>query len=377
MIKSAFACAFLIFFLLRHLQTKGGIELRKRTVIALISVLFLACLLAACGQEEANNSSEGAADSNGDHASIEIGMLKLTSSAPLFIALEKGYFEEEGIDAQASWFEAAQPIAVATAGGDVDVGATGITASLYNMVAGGEELVIVADKGREQEGYSSTALLVHSDSDIETIEDLKDKKVGITQTGSTFHYMAGRLLEEHGLTSADVELVPVNSIPGLMETLQSKQVDAVLLNEPNITMVLDEGYGKVIKQVGDVIDYQTSGIFFSKSFAGDTETATKFLKAYAKATQYYYDAVLTKENGEIVPGENYDEVIQIIAEYTDQEPAVIERGLPYMDRDGKLLASDIQTQIDWYAKEELIGAPVDADKIVNTNLLDQALKELE
>ncbi|WP_339226117.1 ABC transporter substrate-binding protein [Oceanobacillus sp. FSL K6-2867] len=350
--------------------------MRKRTVFALISTLFLACVLAACGQESSNGSTDSA-DSDTEQASVEIGMLKLTSSAPLFIALEKGFFEEEGIDAQVSWFEAAQPIAVATAGGDVDVGATGITASLYNMVAGGEELVIVADKGREQEGYSSTALLVHSDSDIESVEDLKDKKIGITQTGSTFHYMAGRLLEEHGLTSADVEMVPVNSVPGLMETLQSKQVDAVLLNEPNITMVLDEGYGKVITQVGDVIDYQTSGIFFSKAFAGDTDKATKFLKAYAKATQYYYDAVLTKENGEIVPGENYDEVIQIIAEYTDQEPAIIERGLPYMDPYGQLLAEDIQTQIDWYVKEELIGAPVDADKIVNPNLLDQALKELE
>ncbi|MBP2079612.1 ABC transporter substrate-binding protein [Oceanobacillus polygoni] len=350
--------------------------MRKRTAFALISALFLACMLAACGQESSNGST-GSTDSDTEQASVDIGMLKLTSSAPLFIALEKGYFEEEGIDAQVSWFEAAQPIAVATAGGDVDVGATGITASLYNMVAGGEELVIVADKGREQEGYSSTALLVHSDSDIETVEDLKDKKIGITQTGSTFHYMAGRLLEEHGLTSADVEMVPVNSIPGLMETLQSKQVDAVLLNEPNITMVLDEGYGKVITQVGDVIDYQTSGIFFSKSFAGDTEAATKFLKAYAKATQYYYDAVLTKENGEIVPGENYDEVIQIIAEYTDQEPAIIERGLPYMDPYGQLLAPDIQTQIDWYAKEELIAVPIDADEIVNTDLLDQAIKELE
>ncbi|MFC4024746.1 ABC transporter substrate-binding protein [Oceanobacillus longus] len=350
--------------------------MRKRTVFALISALFVVCMLAACGQEASNDAS-GGTDSDAEQTSVEIGMLKLTSSAPLFIAIEKGFFEEEGIDAQVSWFEAAQPIAVATAGGDVNVGATGITASLYNMVAGGEELVIVADKGREQQGYSSSALLVHSDSDIETVEDLKDKKIGITQTGSTFHYMAGRLLEEHGLTSADVELVPVNSIPGLMETLQSKQVDAVLLNEPNITRVLDEGYGKVITQVGDVIDYQTSGIFFSKAFAEDTDTATKFLKAYAKATQYYYDAVLTKENGEIVPGENYDEVVGIIAEYTDQEPAIIERGLPYMDRDGQLLAEDIQIQIDWYAKEDLIGAPVDAEEIVNTDLLDQALKELE
>ncbi|WP_249870697.1 ABC transporter substrate-binding protein [Oceanobacillus saliphilus] len=350
--------------------------MRKRIIMAFITALFLTSILVACGQETSTDSS-GAADSDAEQTSVEIGMLKLTSSAPLFIAIEKGFFEEEGIDAQVSWFEAAQPIAVATAGGDVNVGATGITASLYNMVAGGEELVIVADKGREQQGYSSSALLVHSDSDIESVEDLKDKKIGITQTGSTFHYMAGRLLEEHGLTSADVELVPVNSIPGLMETLQSKQVDAVLLNEPNITRVLDEGYGKVIKQVGDVIDYQTSGIFFSKAFAEDTDTATKFLKVYAKATQYYYDAVLTKENGEIVPGENYDEVIEIIAAYTDQEPAIIERGLPYMDRDGQLLASDIQTQIDWYAKEDLLATPIDAEEIVNTDLLDQALKELE
>ncbi|PAV28046.1 ABC transporter substrate-binding protein [Virgibacillus profundi] len=351
--------------------------MKKRIGFALLSMLFLAFILAGCGQASSDDSSEANAEGDSENKSVEIGMLKLTSSAPFFIALEKGFFEEEGIDVEVNWFEAAQPISVATAGGDIDVGATGITASLYNMVAGGEELVIVADKGREQEGYSSTALLVPSDSDADSVEDLAGKKIGITQTGSTFHYMAGRLLEEHGLATDDVELVPVNSIPGLMETLESKQVDAVLLNEPNITRVLDEGYGKLITQVGDVIDYQVSGVFFSKTFADDTDTATNFMKAYAKATQYYYDAVLTKENGEVVPGENYDEVVNIIAEYTDQEPELIKQGLPYMDRDGKLLASDIQTQIDWYAKEELIGAPIDAEEIINTELLDNALKELE
>lgn len=86
--------------------------------------------------------------------------------------------------------------------------------------------------------------------------------------------------------------------------------------------------------------------------------------------------MLVKEGDEIVPGENYDEVIEIIAKYTDQEPDLIKKGLPYMDRDGKLLASDIQTQIDWYAKENLIDATVDADDIVNTELLEEALNEL-
>ncbi len=350
--------------------------MKKRMIITLISVLLLAFGLAGCGKDTAEKPGKSGADKSAEKTAVEIGMLKLTSSAPLFIALEKGFFEDEGLDAKAKWFEAAQPISVATAGGDVQVGATGITASLYNMVASGEKLVIVADKGREQEGYSSSALLVPNDSTVATIKDLKGKKIGITQTGSTYHYMVGRLLEVHGLTTDDVELVPLNSIPGLMETLESKQVDAILLNEPNVSRVVSEGYGKVISQVGEEIEYQTSGIFFSKDFAANTDAATKFLKAYAKATRYYYDAVLNKVDGEIVPGENYEEVVKIIAKYTDQEEELIKKGLPYMDRDGKLLASDIQTQIDWYAKQKLIDGSIESSEIVNTELLEEALKQL-
>ncbi len=348
----------------------------KTWMLATIITLVLA--LAACGnQEESNDSSETEGTSSGDSTekvSIDVGMLKLTSTAPLFIAMEKGFFEEENLEVNAKWFEAAQPITVATAGGSVDVGATGITASLFNMVAGGQQLWIVADKGREQEGFSSSALLVPNDSDAAEPADLKGKRIGITQTGSTFHYMAGRVLENHGLTLDDVQLVPLNSVKGLMEALNSKQVDAVILNEPNISTVVQEGYGKVITQIGEEMDYQTSGIFFSPKFADDKDTAVRFLRAYAKATNYYYDAVLTQKDGELVEGENFDEVIDIIAKYTDQEPELIKLGLPYMDRDGKLLEEDIQTQIDWYAKEKLIDKAIDVNEIVNTELLEEALK---
>lgn len=351
--------------------------MKKSVKLALSSFLVLALGLAGCGKTEGGSSAEQPQPEQGQAAeavSLEIGMLKLTSSAPLFIGIEKGFFQEEGIDAKAKWFDAAQPIAVATAAGSVDVGATGITASLYNMVAGGQKLVIVADKGREQAGYSSSALLYPSDSPLKSIEELKGKKLGITQTGSTYHYMAGKLLEKHGLTLQDVELIPLNNIKGLMEALKSKQVDAVLLNEPNISTVVEEGYGKVIAQVGDEMEYQTSGIFFSPKFAENKDAAQRFLKAYAKSTQYYYDAVLNKVDGKIVPGENYDEVVNIIAKYTDQEADMIKKGMPYMDRDGKLLESDIKTQVEWYAKEKLIDKVIDTSEIVNTQLLEDALK---
>ncbi|WP_042461838.1 ABC transporter substrate-binding protein [Neobacillus dielmonensis] len=349
----------------------------KQKVLRLLAVVMtLALVLVGCGQQEDKGSeSKGSGEKSAKEVSVDIGMLKLTSSAPLFIAIDKGFFEDEGIKANVKWFEAAQPIAVATAGGSVDVGATGITASLYNMVAGGQKLWIVADKGREAKGFSSSALLVPKDSSVSSPKDLKGKKIGITQTGSTFHYMAGRILEKNGLSLKDVQLVPLNSIQGLMEALKSKQVDAVILNEPNISNVVAEGYGKVITQVGDEMDYQTSGIFYSPKFADNKDAAVRFLKAYAKATRYYYDAVLTTKDGKVVPGKNYDEVVNIIAKYVDQDPELIKKGLPYMDPDGKLLEKDIQTQIDWYAKEKLIDKAIDAKEIVNTKLLEDALKQ--
>jgi NitT/TauT family transport system substrate-binding protein len=123
------------------------------------------------------------------------------------------------------------------------------------------------------------------------------------------------------------------------------------------------------------MDYQTSGVFYSPKFAENKDAAVRFLKAYAKATRYYYDAVLTTKDGKVVPGENYDEVVNIIAKYVDQDPELVKKGLPYMDPDGKLLAKDIQTQIDWYAKEKLIDKAIDAKEIVNSKLLEEALKQ--
>ena len=54
----------------------------------------------------------------------------------------------------------------------------------------------------------------------------------------------------------------------------------------------------------------------------------------------------------------------------------IKAGLPYMDRDGKLLADDIAVQIDWYAKHKMIEKPVDAKQVANTALFEEALRQM-
>lgn len=343
-----------------------------------ILAVSMVLLASGCGRPAEGPAAAPAGKAAGQAAKVSVGILKLTSSAPIFIGMEKGYFKEQGIEIDPQWFEAAHPIAVATASNKVQVGATGITASLFNMVAGGQNLSIVADKGREQKGYSSSAVLMRTDlweNGAKKIEDLKGKRVGITQTGSTFHYMLGRLLEARGLGLSDVEIVPLGKLSALMAALQGKQVDAVILNEPNITKVEKAGYGRQVVQIGDVIDYQTSAVFFSPEFMKDRQTAVKFLAAYIKASRYYHDAALRMKDGKPVPGANYAEAVAIIAKYTGAPEEDVRLGLPYMDRDGKLLAADLQTQIDWYFSHRMIEKTLSAAQVTDGKLWEEALQK--
>lgn len=337
-----------------------------KKIVALLMAMCMMLALAGCGGNDAKKAAPK------EKVKVSLGMLRLTSSAPLFIAMDKGFFTEEGIEIEPQWFDAAHPIAVSTASSKVNVGATGITASLYNMAANGQKLGIVADKGREQKGYSSSALLVTTDNfnkGVKTLKDIKGKRIGITSKGSTFQYMLGRILETQGMSLNDVEIVPLGKLSAVMAALESKQIDGCILNEPNITKVQKAGYGKLVVQVGDLIPYQTSAIFYSPEFMKNKDAATRFMKAYVKACNYYYEAAIEKKDAK-----KLDEVVNIVAKYVKSPAADIKLGLPYIDKNGKLLASDIDTQIKWYTANKLISGKLDAKDVAITSFQEAATK---
>lgn len=337
-----------------------------KKLLIFITILCLAITMAGCGSDKKGTTPA-------QKATVSLGMLRLTSSAPLFIAMDKGYFAEQNLEIKPEWFDAAHPIAVATASSKVDVGATGITASLFNMAASGQNLAIVADKGREQKGFSSSALLVTTDNynnGCTALENIKGKRIGITQKGSTFHYMIGRILEAKGMSLDDIELVPLGKLSAVMAALESKQIDGAILNEPNITKVQAAGYGKLVVQVGDIIPYQTSALFFSPEFIKNEEVGIRFMKAYNKACRYYHEAAIDKKDAA-----KLDEVVAIISKYVKAPAADIKLGLPYIDRDGKLMSEDIKTQIDWYTAHGMIEKPLDYKKVANTAILEKALQK--
>jgi NitT/TauT family transport system substrate-binding protein len=300
---------------------------------------------------------------------VKVGVLKLSSSAPIFLGVERATFREFGIEPELVYFQAAQPVAVAIAAGEIDVGATGLTAGLYNIVAGGEKVWIVADKGREWPGYPLTALLVQADGSIRSVRDLKGRKIGITQLGSTFHYMLGNLLEQEGLSLRDVEAAPLRTLGAMAEALQARRVDAILIPQPFAGDAAEKGFGRILFWVGDKLPYQVAAIFYSKAFAQDRERAVAFMKGYVKAARLFFDAALAKKGG-------WEEIVGVTVRYTGATPEAVRVGFPYQDRDGRLDVADIGRQLAWYHKAGMITAPVEARDLVDTSFLEDALRAL-
>ncbi len=139
---------------------------------------------------------------------------------PLFVALEKGYFAERGLDVE--FIEPADPSAppklVAAGRGDI---AVSYQPQLHLQIDAGLPLMRIGT-------LISTplnSLVVLADGPIKSIADLKGKKIGFS-VGGFEDAILGAMLEKYGLTIKDVTLVNVNF--SLSPALMSGRVDAVI-----------------------------------------------------------------------------------------------------------------------------------------------------
>jgi NitT/TauT family transport system substrate-binding protein len=312
---------------------------------------------------------------------VMVGVLRLTSSAPVFIAKEQGLFRDEGLDVELKFMKSAQPVAMALAAGDLDVGATGLTAGLYNAVAQGLNATIVADKGRVWSGYRLVGLMVSNEAwkaGVRTLADLKGRRVGVTQIGSTFHYMLGNMLEKKGLSLNDVKVTPLGGVKNMLDAVASNRIDTAFMVQPFCTTMAAKKTGHIMLWVSDVMSYQIAGIFLSQKMIEDRERSKAFLRAYIRACRFYYDNCLVKKDGRFVKGKGFDAIMGYISKYTARKPALIGEGLNYNDRNGKLMVEDIQHQIDWYRANRLISEkPLPISRIVDTRLWQEAFEEVE
>src|ERR1700755_1862807 len=195
----------------------------------------------------------------------KVGVLRLSSSAPVFIAQDKGYFREAGLEVELKFFDAAQPIAVATASGDVDFGVTAFTAGLYNL-AGKGTLKVIGGMSREKAGYPLIGYFASNAAyaaGLKAPKDLAGKRIAVTQVGSSFHYSLGLLADKYGFKLADIKVMPLQSLSNAAAALKGETVDAALLPVSTARTLMDADGAKLLGWVGDETPWQLGAVFAS------------------------------------------------------------------------------------------------------------------
>ena len=305
-----------------------------------------------------------------------VAALAFVSSAPIFIAKDKGYFEAEGLDVEIKFFQAAQPVAVAVASGDADFGITGLTGGFFNLGAKGA-LKIIAAQSREEPGFDFVAYVVTPkayEAGFRSPKQYAGKTVGITQVGSTFHYNIGMLADKYGFKLSDVSLKPLQSVPNMVAALKGGQVDSVLLPANQALGLEADGSGKIIGWVHEHTPWQLGALFTStKNAAEKRPMVQRFVKAYVRAAGDYAEAFHERDAaGKRVFGPKADALIPILQKYVKPEPSAdqVKASVSFIDPKGRLLVKNLYDQVAWYQAQGMVDAGADARIMIDLGFVD-------
>ena len=302
-----------------------------------------------------------------DLLKAKIGVLRLSSSAPVFIAQDKGYFRDAGLDIELKFFDAAQPVAVATTSGDIDFGITAFTAGLYNL-AGKGTLKVIGGMSREKAGYPLIGYFASNNayaSGLKTPKDLAGKRIAVTQVGSSFHYSLGLLADKYGFKLGEVKVLPLQSLSNAAAALKGETVDAALLPVSTARPLMDSGGAKLLGWVGDETPWQLGAVFAAPKTLVNKPLVTKLLAALVRADREYHDVILAVvADGNAPINETTKPLLEIIAKYTNLPVEQVVGNCAYIDAEGKLDVGNVDNQIKWLQSQGFVDKGFDADSII-------------
>lgn len=184
-------------------------------------------LTAACGQPQAEKA---------DDTVLKIGYSGSLCEAPVHIALEKGFFEKEGLKVDLIKLAPGTAFEAVTAG-QVDAG-FGLLSSLIQPLSNGLPIKITSGLHT-----GCDKVLVPKDSAIKTLGDLKGKRIGVPSMNSSPIIFAKRALADAGINvtekNPEVEFV-VFGPSELALALQRGAVDALAMNDPTASVAMKE-----------------------------------------------------------------------------------------------------------------------------------------
>lgn len=176
---------------------------------------------------------------------VTIGYLPSDHDAALFVADAQGMYEREGIQIEMAQFNNGGDLMTAMASGEVDVGYVGITPVLSSIERGVPIKVVSAV---QTEG---SGLVVSSESNITSAQDLRGSTIATPGEGSIQHMLLQYYLDQNNMTTDDLN-VSAMKVATMNDALNTNRIDGMLNYEPYITMAENNG-NEVLADSSDII----------------------------------------------------------------------------------------------------------------------------
>jgi ABC-type nitrate/sulfonate/bicarbonate transport system substrate-binding protein len=322
-----------------------------------ISLGILLVIAAACGGEKPAVSSRLTKVTMNLNPNIQYG--------PVVIAKEEGYFAEEGIDAELVQIDANSAL-MAVSTGKLDVLSSPVRSGLFNMIARGVPLQVVADRGHSEPGRciseAFAAPTAMADEIAKNGGNLKGLKFAIIRGGNT-EYLVDRVLASRHLTRDDVQFAQLPQ--GDYATSTSRRIDAIrYTQEPTLSNALSKGLMKVVVPMEEIAPGHQFGLlaYGKRLLIDDPDLGVRYMRAYLKGVKRYNEG-------------KTDRNVQIVSGYTKFPLDVVKRACwQPVAPDGRIDTDRMQPFFEWARQHGYLEADIPTEKWWNPKFIEAATK---
>lgn len=330
--------------------------LKKVISVALAATFALA--MTACGSSTEKKTEEAGLVHCTMAFSTWIG------SGPFYIAKEKGFFEENGLDVDIKIIDDESTFASLLGSQQIDALGHVMDRDVINFTKGIEETCIMPyDQSSGGDGIIASA-------EIQSVEDLKGKKVALDKSATGYFFFL-TVLAEAGIDESEVTIVDMDADSAATAFVQG-QVDAAETWEPWLSNANEREGGHLLCSSADYPDTIVDCVFMTNAFIKEHPDEVKgFVKAWNEAVDWYYDGNQDEGNKIMAEGLNIE-----VADAESQVAGVTwynkDTAAEFFDESADNNIYDMASRaVDFWAERKIVDKTIDVKDFITSDYLEK------
>ncbi|WP_142130334.1 ABC transporter substrate-binding protein [Bacillus sp. SLBN-3] len=289
--------------------------------------------------------------------------------APEYVAIEKGFFEDEGLNVELKTTWGGDKTMTALLSNGADIALVGSETSIYVHAQGSDDPVINFAQLTQTDG---TFLVSREKVENFEWDQLKGSTFLGQRKGGMPQMVGEYVLKEHGIDPhKDLDLIQNIDFANVANAFASGTGDYVQLFEPTASIFEKEGKGHIVASFGTESGHVPYTTFMAKEsyMKKNDETVDKFTRALYKAQQWVDQA-------------SAKEIAEVIAPYfEDTDPGIMETVVDRYKSQGSFATDPVLDEEEWENLQNIMDESgelperIDHDTLVNTSIAEKASKE--